>query len=218
MKKLLITFIFFTVAIYCKAQMAFTDITTASALTASGININSKINQTNKVYEKIQSAKQRLLAQLLVLEEVNSKIFKGLTTASSLLNDASTVKNIFTTLESSKAHLQRIIDFSGEHPQYIVFSRESISIANQRILKIYAEVASILSSNTRTLMDSGIRKTFLNDIYSNLLLLRGSLYGILLSMENAQRIGFWKAINPFKGYVNQNKALMQEIIRKSSLL
>src|SRR5699024_1809611 len=158
------------------------------------------------------------LAQLLVLEEVNSKIFKGLTTASSLLNDASTVKNIFTTLESSKAHLQRIIDFSGEHPQYIVFSRESISIANQRILKIYAEVASILSSNTRTLMDSGIRKTFLNDIYSNLLLLRGSLYGILLSMENAQRIGFWKAINPFKGYVDQDKALMQEIIRKSSLL
>ena len=40
------------------------------------------------------------------------------------------------------------------------------------------------------------------------------LLAIKLNLERAERLGFWNAINPFQGYINTDKSIVENIMKK----
>lgn len=201
-----------------KAQMVFSDVTTATMLYTNGMFIGRDIGKSNNRYGDIAETQKKIMAQMAIIDNTHKKVLNGLSQVSYLLNDAITVKNIFQVSTDIKNHISSITSFIGNNPQYSLFAGKSLSIANTRINGIMADFSGILTSGETNLMNAGKRKEFLNGLYYDLMILRASLYGIIFSMESAKRIGFWKALNPFQGYIDQDKAIMQDIIRKSSWL
>lgn len=200
------------------AQQVFSDVGTTSLLVSNGFLINSKMKNSNKILDDFSKTQNMIGAQLEDIQRKHSLVLKGLQEVSGVLSDAITVKNIYSVMNDINKHIANISSFAASNPQYLTFTSKAMGIARGRMTNIATEITSLLSSNQNLLMNSGRRKEFLNEIYFDLMMLRSSLYGILFSMESAKRIGFWKALNPFQKYINQDKIIMQDIIRKAGYL
>lgn len=219
MKRTVFVFLFSVAATAgATAQMVFNDTGTSALLASNGFMINGRMKNSNKVLDKFSKTQTMVAAQLEDIQSKHNLVLKGLQEVSGVLSDAITVKNIYAILNDVNKHIGDITSFAASNPQYLAFTSKAMGIARGRITNITTEVASLLASDPNVLMNSGKRKEFLNEIYFDLMMLRSSLYGILLSMESAKRIGFWRAINPFQKYIDQDKMIMQDIIRKAGYI
>ena len=63
-------------------------------------------------------------------------------------------------------------------------------------------------------MTAGDRYKLLDSIESKIRSFKIWLLTIQIGLENAQRIGFWRAINPFDQYINTDKDIVENIMRK----
>ena len=68
------------------------------------------------------------------------------------------------------------------------------------------------------LMDAGERSKLINQILTEMVILRSYSYGMYRAMYFAQMKGFVRALNPFQGYINVDIQLAQDIARKAKTL
>ena len=200
------------------AQKVFSDVGTAALLTTNGVLIKNRMNTSNRLLEEFSKTQLFVTAQLEEIQDKHNLVLKGLQEVSGILNDAITVKNIFNVMKDINTHIEGISSFAIANPQYLPFTSKSMPMARKRMGHIANDVSALLSAHQDFLMNSGKRKEFLNDIHFDLMMLRASLYGMLFSMETAKRIGFWRALNPFQKYIDQDRMIMQDIIRKAGYL
>ena len=212
MKKYRIFLMVFFFSITMNAQNIYIDVTTTAMLKVYSDNLKNKQKETIEQQTKLQPAQVWVAAQMAVANSIQNKVYKGLKEVSGTLQNGIQVMTIFQELDQCSQYASDISNIVTTHPQYAVFGAKATQKTYEQVLKIGTDVTDILATGDLNLATAGDRHRLLHQISQNVTRLKLWLITIKLNLERAKRLGFWKSINPFQGYINTDKAIVQSIV------
>ncbi|SDD99789.1 hypothetical protein [Riemerella columbipharyngis] len=217
-KLLLVLFFLSATAISVFAQNTYIDPTVTLALKLYSDNLKKEQNKMVEQQTKLQRAQGWVASQVLLANKIQDKVYKGLSTVSGFMSNSLQAKSIYDNLERCKMYSDRISKVVREHPQYAVFGAKATSESYETILEIISEVNETLKGGTNNLATAGDRYRMLSRLEDKTALLKIQLLGIALAIERAVNVGFWQSINPFQGYINTDKSIVENIFHKYKIL
>ena len=201
-----------------KAQI-YIDPTVAAATSANAAVINSQLNSTNDKLTLIQRGQLAVTGQLVIVNDLQDKIYKGLSEVSSVVRNLLAVKDITEISSDIIQYTNRALVLAGGNPALLLFAEQGASEFKARASNLAMEVTSFVTRSARdNLMDAGERAKLLNRIVTEMTILRGVSYGMYRSMYWAKQRGLWNSLNPYAGFVNIDKRLADDIIRNAKYL
>lgn len=200
-------------------QAVYVDAATSAATAAQAAIIDSQLKATNERLTLIERGQLAVTGNLTIVNTMQDKIYKGLSEVSSILTNLSNVQEIARMATAISGDLNDVMDLAGENPALLLFAERNATMFQQRATSLALEVSSfVLKGGETNLMDAGERSKLINQILTEMIILRSYTYGMYRAMYFAQMKGFVKALNPFQGYINVDIQLAQDIARKAKTL
>ena len=218
MKTLFFSVLFGLVSFFSFAQMIYVDPMVTAAMIAHDANLKSEQNKTNNILSSIRTAETFVQTQLKTAHDLQMKVYKGLSEVSSLVNDAYYAKKIYENCQNLVNHSVAMAQFAVDYPQFAVFANKDAQEFRRRATMLTTETVATLTGGEFNLMNSGQRRELLRDIELQTSLLASGAWLMLYSMQRAKNVGFWKSLNPFAGYINQDRRIAQDIINRAKYL
>lgn len=200
-------------------QAVYVDPAVSSATAAHSAIINSQLKATNERLTLIERGQLAITGNLTIVNTMQDKIYKGLSEVSSILTNLSNVQEIARMATAISGDLNEVMDLAQENPALLLFAERNAVLFQQRATALALEVSSfVLKGGENNLMDAGERSQLINQILTEMVILRSYTYGMYRAMYFAQMKGFVKALNPFQGYINVDIQLAQDIARNAKTL
>lgn len=210
-------FLFFTGSVF--GQAVYIDAAVSGATAAHAAVINSQLDATNERLTLIERGQLAITGNLTIVSTMQDKIYKGLSEVSSILTNLSNVQEIGRMATAISSDLRDVMDLAGENPALLLFAERNATMFQQRATSLALEVSNfVLKGGETNLMDAGERTKLINQVLTEMIILRSYTYGMYRSMYFAQMKGFVRALNPFQGYINIDIQLAQDIARKTKSL
>jgi hypothetical protein len=218
MKKLIffLTLLFSGVQIF--AQTVYVDVLTAPAMITYSNGLKSQQEKTNTNLSNIQKGQVLVNAQLKVANDLHDKVLKGLTQVSQTLNNALTIKEIYSTSTDIVQDTKATIELAAGNPLLSIFAVNSAKHFKERAVLMTAEITRILTSGESNMMDAGERQKLLNYIHTEIRILGANVYMMKEAMYWAKMNGIWNTLNPFRAWVNQDKMIINDVLIRSKQL
>ncbi len=189
---------------------------------ATGVHagvINGQLNTTNNNLTLIQRGQLAVTGQLVIVNDLQDKIYKGLSEVSAVVRNLLAIKDISEISTDIVRDVNKAMDLAGSNPVLILFAEEGAREFKSRATALAAEVTSFVTrGGGQNLMDSGERAKLLNRIVTEMTILRGVAYGMYRSMYWAKQRGILNSLNPYAGFINLDKRIADDIIRNTKYL
>lgn len=213
---LLMSFCLFFFAV--KGQV-YVDPAVAAATQAHAGVMNNQLNAVNDNLTLIQRAQLTVTGQLVIANELQNAIYKGLSEVSGAVRSLLAVKDIAEVSMDIFSDVEKALSLAGENPILLIFAEEGAREFKRRATNLATEVSAfVLQGGKENLMDSGERAKLLNRIRTELGVLRGVAFGMHRSMYWAKQRGIFNTLNPYSGFVNIDKRIADNIIQQSKLI
>ncbi len=197
----------------------YIDPATAGATAAHSGIINGQLNKTNDNLTLIQRGQLAVTGQLVVVNDLQNQIYKGLSEVSGVVRSLLAVKDITEISIDIVEDVNKAVTIAQTNPALLLFAEGGAREFKTRATNLAAEVSSfVLQGGKSNLMDSGERAKLLNRIVNELMILRGVAYGMYRSMYWAKQRGILNSLNPYAGYINIDKLIADDIIRNAKYL
>ena len=196
------------------AQKIYMDPVTAGAMAGYAVTLKGGHERAEKEQDKLQKAQTFISAQVTLVKKVQDKVYKGLSEAGGTIQNAIQVKNIGEEIKQCAEYSKNISQLVERHPQYAIFGAKATQRCYEQTLKIANEMSNILADGETNLATAGDRYRVLDNIEQQVRMLKIYLISVQLALENAEYAGFWKSINPFQGYIDTDKDIIQNIMQK----
>ena len=196
------------------SQNTYIDPTVTAAMILYSENLKAKQNDVIDETSKLKDAQAWVGTQMVVANDIQNKILKGLKEVSGTLQNGIQVKEIYSELNKCYNYSSQVVQLASQHPQYTIFGVEASQKTYEQSLKIVTDVSDILASGELNLATAGDRYKILHNISENVKNLKLWLLAIKLRLEKANRLGFWNSINPFAGYINTDKGIVENIMNR----
>lgn len=189
---------------------------------ATGVHagvINGQLNTTNDNLTLIQRGQLAVTGQLVIVNDLQDKIYKGLSEVSSVVRNLLAIKDISEISSDIVRDVNKAMELAGSNPVLLLFAEEGAREFKTRATSLATEVASFVTrGGGQNLMDSGERAKLLNRIVTEMTILRGVAYGMYRSMYWAKQRGILNSLNPYAGFINIDKRIADDIIRNAKYL
>ena len=196
------------------AQNTYIDPTTTAALLLYSSELKKSQEKTLVEQKNLEKAQLFLSSQMAAVFSLQQKVFKGLSEVSTSLSGGIKVKEIYSDLSECAVLLRRIGSLTAQAPQYAVFGAKASEETYHRTLAMTYEISELLGGGELNLMLGGDRYRLLFSLSEKIKTLKMHLFSISFAMQRAARLGFLRAINPFQGYINTDKSIVEEIMRR----
>jgi len=214
MKKFSISILFLCLGNSAFAQNTYIDPTVTAAMILYSENLKAKQNEVIDETSKLKDAQTWVGTQMVTANDIQNKILKGLKEVSGTLQNGIQVQQIYAELNKCYKYSSEVVQLASAHPQYTIFGAKASQKTYEQSLKIVTDVSDILASGELNLATAGDRYKILHNISENVKNLKLWLLAIKLRLEKANRLGFWNSINPFAGYINTDKSIVENIMYK----
>ncbi|WPO84645.1 hypothetical protein SD427_18780 (plasmid) [Chryseobacterium sp. JJR-5R] len=214
MKKFNISILFICLGSSAFAQNTYIDPTVTAAMILYSENLKAKQNQVIDETSKLKDAQTWVGTQMVAANDIQNKILKGLKEVSGTLQNGIQVQQIYAELNKCYKYSSEVVQLASAHPEYAIFGAKASQKTYEQSLKIVTDVSDILASGELNLATAGDRYKILFNISENVKNLKLWLLAIKLKLEKANRLGFWNSINPFAGYINTDKSIVENIMYK----
>ena len=196
------------------SQNTYIDPTVTAAMILYSENLKTKQNEVIDETSKLKDAQAWVGTQMVAANDIQNKILKGLKEVSGTLQNGIQVKEIYSELNKCYTYSSQVVQLASQHPQYAIFGVKASQKTYEQSLKIVTDVSDILASGELNLATAGDRYKILHNISENVKNLKLWLLAIKLRLEKANRLGFWNSINPFAGYINTDKGIVENIMNR----
>src|SRR3546814_34706 len=143
----------------------YIDPAVAGATAAHAGIINRQLNETNDNLTLIQRGQLAVTGQLLIVNDLQSKLYKGLSEVSGALRSLLAVKDIAAISLDIVYNLEKVIHLARDNPALLLFAEEDAREFRRRALKLSADVSAfVLKGGRDNLMNSGERAKLLTGI------------------------------------------------------
>lgn len=197
----------------------YIDPATAGATAAHSGIINGQLNKTNDNLTLIQRGQLAVTGQLVIVNDLQNQIYKGLSEVSGVVRSLLAIKDIAEISIDIVEDVNKAVTIAQTNPALLLFAEGGAREFKTRATNLAAEVSLfVLQGGKSNLMDSGERAKLLNRIVNELMILRGVAYGMYRSMYWAKQRGILNSLNPYAGYINIDKQIADDIIRNAKYL
>lgn len=201
------------------AQTITVDPVLTGAIITHAAAMNSGLDNTKNKLTLIERGQTAVTSQLVIVNDMQNKIYKGLSEVSSILSNLSTIKEIGDIGIDIFEDTEKALEIAKTSPQLLLFAQENANDFKTRATALALEVNSFaLKGGAGNLMDSGERTKFINHIAGELRILRGLAYGMERAMYWAKMKGFWKSVNPWQNYMDIDKRIAGDVVNSSGNL
>jgi hypothetical protein len=202
-----------------RAQEFVIDPLTSGAIIANTSTINGQLNTTNNNLSAISRGQMAVSAQLVIVNNLQAKIYKGLSEVASVINNLNTIKEIGQSGSDIVTDVGSAVQLARSNPALLLFAEQGARDFQSRAVKLAAEVSAfVLQGGKNNLMDSGERGRLLNHIQSEMQILRGIAYGMKQAMYWAKMNGLWRELNPWATWQNQDVRIANEVLNNAKYL
>ncbi|WP_184549838.1 hypothetical protein [Mucilaginibacter sp. FT3.2] len=202
-----------------KAQTIYVDPVTAAAMLAHSAVINGQLNTTNDNLSAIERGQLAVTGQLVIVNNMQDKIYKGLSEVAGVMNSLSTIKDIAGIGTDIVSNVQQAVKTATSDPVLLLFAEQGARDFEDRALRLAVDVnAFVLKGGKSNLMDSGERAKLLNHIADELRILRGIAYGMQRAMYWAKMRGLWKSLNPWVEWQNMDVQIANSVLSEAKYL
>ncbi|PWS32666.1 hypothetical protein [Pedobacter paludis] len=150
---------------------------------------------------------------------VQHMILNSLSQVDGALRHAIAVRQIGEICTDIYSESTELVEMAKDDPALLLFAEDVSRQLKSRGVRLAMEVSSfVLKEGENVLMDFEKRDGLLKKIALELRVMRALVFSMKKSMYWARVNGLLKTANPFRSYMNQDKWLVDEIIRKYNLL
>jgi hypothetical protein len=218
MKKFL-TLLFCLVARLGLSQELVVDPATSAAIAVNAGVINGQLNTTNDKLNLIQKGQLAVSGQLVIVNNLQNKIYQGLSQVASVINNLTTIKEIAECGSDIIKDVESSMTLAKSDPLLLLFAEQGARDFETRAATLSADVSAfILKGGTNNLMDSGERGKLLNHVAEQMRILRGIAYGMERAMYWAKMNGIFRALNPWAEWQNEDVRIANDVINNAKYL
>ncbi|WP_431293356.1 hypothetical protein [Pedobacter sp. P26] len=150
---------------------------------------------------------------------VQNMILSSLSQVDGALRHAIAVRQIGEICTDIYTESGELVEMAKDNPALLLFAEDVARQLKDRGVRLVSEVSSfILKEGENVLMDFEKRDALLKKIALELRVMRALVFSMKKSIYWARVNGLLKTANPFRFYMNQDKWLVDELIRKYNLL
>jgi hypothetical protein len=219
MKKLITTMFSCLLFATVWAQEIVFDPAVSGAIAVSASTINGQLNTTNTKLDLIQKGQMAVSSQLVVVNNLQNKIYQGLSQVASIISNLTTIKEIAECGVDIVTDVQSSVKLAQSNPILLLFAEQGARDFQTRATALAADVSAfVLKGGTNNLMDSGERGKLLNHIATEMRVLRGIAYGMNRAMYWAKIEGIFRSLNPWAEWQNQDVRIANDVLTNAKYL
>lgn len=205
----------------CKAvlgQEIVFDPATSAAIAVNSSVINGQLNTTNNNLSAIQRGQLAVTSQLIIVNDLQTKIYTGLSQVASIINNLTSIKEIATCGTDIVNDVGQAVSIAKSNPVLLLFAEEGAREFQMRAVTLAADVSAFVLKGGSNLMDAGERGKLLNHIESEMQILRGIAYGMGRAMYWAKMRGIWASLNPWAEWKNMDVQIANDVLNNAKYL
>lgn len=205
----------------CKAvfgQEVVVDPVTSAAIVVNSAVINGQLNTTNNNLSAIQKGQLAVTGQLVIVNDLQNKIYTGLSQVASVINNLTSIKEIASCGADIVTDVGQAITIAKSDPVLLLFAEEGAREFQTRAVTLAADVSAFVLKGGSNLMDAGERGKLLNHIESEMQILRGIAYGMGRAMYWAKMRGIWASLNPWSEWKNMDVQIANDVLNNAKYL
>ena len=201
------------------SQEVVVDPATSAAIAVNAAIINGQLNTTNSKLDLIQKGQLAVTGQLVIVNNLQNKIYQGLSQVASIINNLSTIKEIAECGSDIITDVESSVKIAQSDPVLLLFAEQGARDFETRSASLAADVSAfVLKGGTNNLMDSGERGKLLNHIAEQMRILRGIAYGMGRAMYWAKINGIFRSLNPWAEWQNQDVRIANDVLTNAKYL
>lgn len=202
-----------------RAQEIVVDPVTSGAMLTSSAVINGQLNTTNNKLSNIQTAQLAVAAQMTLVNNLQNKIYKGLSEVALVINNLYSIKDIAETGSDIVSDVGKAVQTARSNPVLLLFAQQGAQDFERRAVALATDVSAyVLRASGDNLMDSAERGKLLNHIVTEMHALRGLAYGMQRAMYWAQLRGIWASLNPWSTWQNEDVRIANSVLSEAKYL
>lgn len=200
------------------AQELVVDPAVSAAIAVNAGVINSQLNTTNNKLDMIQKGQLAVSSQLVIVNNLQNKIYQGLSQVASVINNLATIKDIADCGSDIINDVEASVNLAKSDPVLLLFAEQGARDFETRSVRLAADVSAFVLKGGNNLMDSGERGKLLNHIANEMRILRGIAYGMNRSMYWAKINGIFRSLNPWAEWQNQDVRIANDVLTNAKYL
>jgi hypothetical protein len=201
-----------------KAQTLTVDPAVSAAIAVNAGVINSQLNTTNNKLDLIQKGQLAVTGQLVIVNDLQNKIYQGLSQVASVINNLTTIKEIAECGTDIISDVEASVKLAKSDPVLLLFAEQGARDFETRAATLAADVSAFVLKGGNNLMDSGERGKMLNHIADEMRILRGIAYGMDRAMYWAKINGVFRSLNPWAEWQNQDVRIANDVLTNAKYL
>jgi hypothetical protein len=202
-----------------KAQELVVDPAVSAAIAVNAGVINGQLNTTNNKLDLIQKGQLAVSGQLIIVNNLQNKIYQGLSQVASVINNLTTIKEIAECGTDIVNDVESSVKLAQSDPVLLLFAEQGARDFETRAATLAADVSAfVLKGGKSNLMDSGERGKMLNHIADEMRILRGIAYGMDRAMYWAKINGIFRSLNPWAEWQNQDVRIANDVLTNAKYL
>ncbi|MFI5160481.1 MAG: hypothetical protein ACHQHN_04350 [Sphingobacteriales bacterium] len=202
-----------------QAQELVVDPVTSAAIAINATTINSQMNKTNKNLSLISKGQLAVTSQLVIVNDLQNKIYKGLSQVASIISNVASIKDIADCGTDIVSDVEKAVTLAKSDPVLLLFAEQGARDFETKAITLAADVSAfVLKGGGNNLMDSGERGKLLNHINGQMRILRGIAYGMQRAMYWAKMRGIFQSLNPWETWKNMDVRIANDVLNNAKYL
>jgi len=146
-------------------------------------------------------------------------IYNGLANVNSALKNGIAVRNMSVIVADILSYSNKLVAMSRDDPYLLIFAGKMTAEMRQRATALLNDVSGFaLKQGKNMLADYNARDELLRKITEHLQILDGLAYGAWKAVYWAKQRGIIASLNPFAGFIYQDRAMVERIIQNAKYL
>jgi len=201
------------------SQAVYVDPTTSAAILSTGAQQRSMMRSTNDRLTLIQRGQLAITGQLTVANDIQNKIYAGLSQVSSAVRNLMGVKQASEYVIRIADNVTKTVEIAQDNPVLLLFAEKNAQDFKARALELSLYITQFaLKEGGDNLMDAGERAKIIRHIVDELKIMNANAYGMHRSMFYAKQNGILRSLNPWVTWSNQDALLARGVIRDMQYL
>jgi hypothetical protein len=201
------------------AQELVVDPAVSAAIAVNAGVINGQLNTTNNKLDLIQKGQLAVSGQLVIVNNLQNKIYQGLSQVASVINNLTTIKEIADCGSDIVNDVESSVKLAQSNPILLLFAEQGARDFETRAAAMASDVSAfVLKGGNSNLMDAGERGKLLNHIADEMRILRGIAYGMDRAMYWAKINGIFHSLNPWAEWQNQDVRIANDVLTNAKYL
>lgn len=202
-----------------RAQVIVVDPALLAATIAGDAAEKSRLDEIKANQTTIERYQKLAVSELIFINDWQKKMYEGLTEVAGILRDVNQVRQAAVIVSDIVQYQKKTVEYAGRAPHLVLFAEKSETEFVERASGLVLYINTVaLKGGKKMMMDAGERAKLINYVVTELRLLRASAYSAQKQMYWAKRDGIWGSLNPWQGYVNQDKRIMKDILRDTKFV